>query len=104
LTQNRGLPGLVGELAGRGLRVITVRYRSSSRAEKLTFKKRSVVAGERDRPHLARRRALWEGTALARARCRPICVVGPSNDHSAPVCTKNLSSAVVVVKYAKVGV
>ncbi|HEU0148755.1 MAG TPA: IS630 family transposase [Bradyrhizobium sp.] len=52
------LRGLVVEFAERGL---TVDYRSVwefVHAEKLSFKK-SVVAGERDRPDVARRRSQW---------------------------------------------
>jgi hypothetical protein len=58
---------LVAELAERGL---TVDYRSVwefVHAEKLSFKK-SVVAGERDRPNVARRRALDQ---ISRSRHRP---------------------------------
>jgi hypothetical protein len=52
------LRGLVAELAERGLKVD---YRSMwefVHAEKLSFKK-SMVAGERDRPDVARQRAQW---------------------------------------------
>jgi transposase len=50
----------VAELAERGLKVD---YRSVWEfvdAEKMSFKK-SVVAGERDRPDVTRRRAQWTG-------------------------------------------
>ncbi len=52
------LRGLVAELAERGLKVD---YRSVCEfvyAEKLSFKK-GMVAGERDRPDVARRRSQW---------------------------------------------
>lgn len=50
--------GLVAELAGRGLKVDYHSVRHFVHAEKLSLKK-SVVAGERDRPDVARRRAQW---------------------------------------------
>jgi transposase len=50
--------GLVAELAGRGLRVDYRSVWEFVHAEKLSFKK-SVAAGERDRPDVARRRAQW---------------------------------------------
>ncbi|WP_369810043.1 IS630 family transposase [Bradyrhizobium sediminis] len=50
--------GLVAELAGRGLKVDYHSVWDFVHAEKLSFKK-SVVAGERDRPDVARRRAQW---------------------------------------------
>ncbi|MET4091137.1 transposase [Bradyrhizobium sp. S3.5.5] len=46
--------GLVAELAGRGLKVDYHSVRDFVHAEKLSFKK-SVAAGERDRPEVARR-------------------------------------------------
>src|SRR5438046_2584803 len=52
------LRGLAGELAGRGLKVDYRSVWEFVHAEKLSFKK-SVVAGERDRPDVARRRAQW---------------------------------------------
>ena len=54
--RNRQL--LVAELAGRGLKVDYHSVWDFVHAEKLSFKK-SVVAGERDRPDVARRRAQW---------------------------------------------
>ena len=53
------LRGLVAELAERGLKVD---YRSVWKfvhAEKLSFKKKTLIAGEQDRPDVARRRAQW---------------------------------------------
>jgi transposase len=52
------LRGLVAELAERGLKVDYQSVWKFVHAEKLSFKK-SVVAGERDRPDVARRRAQW---------------------------------------------
>jgi transposase len=52
------LRGLVGELAERGLKVDYRSVWEFVRAEKFSFKK-SVVAGERERPDVARRRAQW---------------------------------------------
>jgi transposase len=52
------LRGLVAELAGRGLKVDYRSVWDFVHAEKLSFKK-SVAAGERDRPEVARRRAQW---------------------------------------------
>ena len=52
------LRGLVAELAGRGLKVDYRSVWEFVHTEKLSFKK-SVVAGERDRPDVARRRAQW---------------------------------------------
>jgi len=52
------LRGLVAELAERGLKVDYRTVWSFVHAEKLSFKK-TVVAGERDRPDVARRRAQW---------------------------------------------
>ncbi|MGB3660348.1 MAG: IS630 family transposase [Pseudolabrys sp.] len=52
------LRGLVVELAERGLKVDYRSVWEFVHAEKLSFKK-SVVAGERDRPDVARRRAQW---------------------------------------------
>jgi transposase len=52
------LRGLVAELAERGLNVDYRPVWEFVHAEKLSFKK-SVVAGERDRPDIARRRAQW---------------------------------------------
>src|SRR3982751_3267535 len=52
------LRGLVAELAGRGLKVDYRSVWDFVHAEKFSFKK-SVVAGERDRPDVARRRAQW---------------------------------------------
>jgi transposase len=52
------LRGLVVELAERGLKVDYRSVWEFVHAEKLSFKK-SVVAGERDRPDVARRRARW---------------------------------------------
>jgi transposase len=52
------LRGLVAELADRGLRVDYRSVWEFVHAEKLSFKK-SVAAGERDRPDVARRRAQW---------------------------------------------
>jgi transposase len=49
---------LVAELAGRGLKVDYRSVWEFVHAEKLSFKK-SVVAGERNRPDVARRRAQW---------------------------------------------
>lgn len=48
--------GLVAELAGRGLKVDYRSVWNFVHAEKLSFKK-TVVASERDRPDIARRRA-----------------------------------------------
>jgi transposase len=50
--------GLVAELAERGLKVDYRTVWSFVHAEKLSFKK-TVAAGERDRPDVARRRAQW---------------------------------------------
>jgi transposase len=50
--------GLVAELADRGLKVDYHSVWDFVHAEKLSFKK-SVAAGERDRPAVARRRAQW---------------------------------------------
>ena len=52
------LRGLVGEFAERGLKVDYRSVWEFVHAEKLSFKK-SMVAGERDRPDVARRRARW---------------------------------------------
>src|SRR6266511_1085846 len=52
------LRGLVAELGGRGLKVDYRSVWEFVHAEKLSFKK-SVVAGERDRPDVARRRVQW---------------------------------------------
>ena len=52
------LRGLVAELGERGLKVDYRSLWEFVHAEKLSFKK-SVVAGERDRPDVARRRAQW---------------------------------------------
>src|SRR4029434_2034991 len=52
------LRGLVVELAERGLKVDYRSVWEFVHAEKLSFKK-SVVAGERDRPDVARRGILW---------------------------------------------
>jgi transposase len=49
---------VVAELAARGLKVDYHQVWDFVHAEKLSFKK-SVVAGERDRPAVARRRAQW---------------------------------------------
>ncbi|KAB2872645.1 MAG: transposase [Pseudorhodoplanes sp.] len=54
------LRGLMAELAGRGLKVDYRSVWEFVHAEKLSFKK-SVGAGERDRPDVARRRAQWIG-------------------------------------------
>src|ERR1700737_994376 len=54
------LRGLVAELAERGLKVDYRSVWEFVHAEKLSFKK-SVAAGERDRPDVARRRAQWIG-------------------------------------------
>src|SRR5438552_7514666 len=57
-TRDFTLRGLVAELAERGLKVD---YRSAwnfVHAERLSFKK-TVVASERDRPDIARRRVRW---------------------------------------------
>jgi transposase len=52
------LRGLVAELGGRGLKVDYRSVWEFVHAEKLSFKK-SVVAGERDRSDVARRRVQW---------------------------------------------
>jgi len=52
------LRGLVVELVGRGLKADYRSVWEFVHAKKLSFKK-SVVAGERDRPDVARRRAQW---------------------------------------------
>jgi transposase len=52
------LRGLVSELAERGLKVDYRSVWNFVHAENLSFKK-TVVAGERDRPDIARRRAQW---------------------------------------------
>ncbi|MDB5609186.1 MAG: Transposase [Bradyrhizobium sp.] len=52
------LRGLVAELAERGLKVDYRTVWSFVHDEKLSFEK-TVVAGERDRPDVARRRAQW---------------------------------------------
>jgi transposase len=52
------LRGLVAELGARGLKVDYRSVWTFVHEEKLSFKK-SVVAGERDRPDVARRRAQW---------------------------------------------
>jgi transposase len=52
------LRGLVAELAERGLKVDYRSVWEFVHAEKLSFKK-NLVAGERDRPDVARRRAQW---------------------------------------------
>src|SRR5271156_3611576 len=52
------LRGLVAELAERGLKVDYRSVWEFVHAENLSFKK-TVVAGERDRPDVARRRAQW---------------------------------------------
>jgi hypothetical protein len=54
------LRGLVAELAARGLKVDYRSVWSFVHDEKLSFKK-GVVAGERERPDVARRRAQWSG-------------------------------------------
>ncbi|WFU14658.1 IS630 family transposase [Bradyrhizobium sp. CB3481] len=51
--------GLVAELAGRGLKVDYHSVWDFVHAAKLSFKKKRVAAGERDRPEVARRRAQW---------------------------------------------
>lgn len=53
------LRGLVAELAERGLKVDYRSVWEFVHAENLSFKK-SVVASERDRPDVARRRAQWQ--------------------------------------------
>jgi hypothetical protein len=58
------LRGLVAELAGRGLKVDYHSMWDFVHGEKLSFKK-SVVAGERDRPDVARRRAQWQSIKVA---------------------------------------
>src|ERR1700722_10645157 len=58
IKQDFTLRGLVAELAERGLKVYYRSVWEFVHAEKLSFKK-SVVAGERDRPDVARRRAQW---------------------------------------------
>jgi transposase len=52
------LRGLVAELGARGLKVDYRSVWTFVHEEKLSLKK-SVVAGERDRPDVARRRAQW---------------------------------------------
>jgi hypothetical protein len=52
------LRGLVAELAERGLKV-DYRTSGTSSAPRNSASKKSVVAGERDRPDVARRRAQW---------------------------------------------
>jgi hypothetical protein len=52
------LRGLVGELAERGVKVDYRSMWNFVHGEKLSFKK-AVVASERDRPDVARRRAQW---------------------------------------------
>ena len=52
------LRGLVREFAERGLKANYLSIWRFVHAEKLSFKK-SMVAGERDRPDVARRRAQW---------------------------------------------
>ena len=52
------LRGLVAELAERGLKVDYRSVWNFVHAEKLSFKK-TVIASERDRPDIARRRARW---------------------------------------------
>ena len=56
--QDFTLNGLAAELAARGLKVDYRTVWNFVHAEKLSFKK-TVVAGERDRPDVARRRAQW---------------------------------------------
>jgi len=50
--------GLVAEFAGRGLKVTTTRCGISC-MPRISASKKSVAAGERDRPDVARRRAQW---------------------------------------------
>jgi transposase len=52
------LRGLVAELAGRGLKVITGRC-GTSFTPRSSASKKTVIASERDRPDIARRRARW---------------------------------------------
>ena len=55
------LRGLVSELAAeRGLKVDYVSVWRFVHAERLTHKKKTVQASERDRPDIARRRARWQ--------------------------------------------
>ena len=54
------LRGLVAELAGRGLKVDYRTMWSFVRAEGLSFKKKSVLPAEQNRPDVARRRARWK--------------------------------------------
>ena len=53
------LRGLVAELAERGLKVDYHTMWDFVHAEKLSFKKKTLVASERDRPDVARRRKQW---------------------------------------------
>jgi transposase len=53
------LRGLVAEFAKRGLKVDYHSVWDFVHAEKLSFKKKPRVVGERDRPNVARRRAQW---------------------------------------------
>ena len=53
------LRGLAAELAERGLKVDYRSVWNFVHAERLSFKK-TVVASERDRPDIARRRAQWK--------------------------------------------
>ncbi len=50
---------MVSELAERGLRVDYRSVWAFVRAEKLTHKKKTLIASERDRADVARRRAQW---------------------------------------------
>jgi hypothetical protein len=62
---NFTLRGLVAELAERGLKVDYRSVWEFIHAEKLSFKK-SVAAGERDRPDVARRRGAVDRVSKSR--------------------------------------
>jgi transposase len=70
------LCGLVTELAESGLKVDYHSVRDFVHAEKLSFKK-SVVAGERDRPDVALRRAQWTKHQDRVEAERPVFIDGP---------------------------
>ena len=53
------LRGLVAELAERGMQVDYRTVWSSSTPRGLTHKKKTLIAAERERPDVARRRARW---------------------------------------------
>ncbi len=101
------MPGLVAELAERGLKVDYRTVWSFVHDEKLSFKK-TVVAGERDRPDVARRRAQWVQYQNKIAPERLVFIdetwtktnMAPLRGW-APVCTENSNPDVMMVKPAE---